>query len=204
MLRQSHGASGFVCGEDFRFGYRGQGNAQLLGDYCARENLPFAVVPEQMLDGIRVSSTYIRRQIEAGDMETAVRFLGHPYILTGTVVPGRKLGRKLGFPTANLQLPEHLAVPRYGVYACRVTLDGVSYPAVTNVGTRPTVSGTGVTVEPWILDYSGDLYGREITLEFFRFLRPEQQFPSLEALREEILRNAESSREWLKTYGEMF
>lgn len=204
MLREKYDAAGFVCGEDFRFGYKGQGNADFLSTYCAAQNLPIAVVPQQLLDGIRVSSTYIRRQIETGDMATAVRFLGHPYLLTGTVVPGKQLGRKLGFPTANLKLPEGLAIPRFGVYACRVQLDGVYYPAVTNVGTRPTVSGTGITVEPWILDYSGNLYGREITLEFFHFLRPEQQFPSLEALKAEILRNAETSREKFKTYEGMF
>ena len=204
MLSRQYHAAGFVCGEDFRFGHRGQGNASLLAEYCREENLPFAQVPEQLLDGIRVSSTYIRRQIETGDMATAVRFLGHPHILTGIVVPGKQLGRKLGFPTANLRLPENLAVPRFGVYACRVKLDGVYYPAVTNIGTRPTVSGSGITVEPWILDYSGDLYGCEITLEFFHFLRPERTFASLEALRQEILANAQTSRELLKTYEGMF
>lgn len=200
MLQQNHGAAGFVCGEDFRFGYRGQGNGALLAAYCKERDFPFAQIPEQMLDGIRVSSTYIRRQIETGDMATAVRFLGHPHILTGTVVPGKQLGRTLGIPTANLLLPENLVIPRFGVYACRVRLDGVSYAAVTNIGVRPTVSGSGITVEPWILDYSGDLYGREITLEFFHFLRPEQKFPTLEALKQEIHANARQSRELLKTY----
>ena len=137
-------------------------------------------------------------------MATAVRFLGHPHILTGTVIPGKQLGRTLGIPTANLLLPENLVVPRFGVYACRVQLDGTSYPAVTNIGIRPTVSGSGITVEPWILDYNGDLYGREITLEFFHFLRPEQKFPSLEALKQEIHANARQSRELLKAYENMY
>ena len=200
MLQREHRAAGFVCGADFRFGHRGQGNAQRLEAYCKEHGLPFAAVEEQLMDGIRVSSTYIRKQIETGDMATAVRFLGHPHILTGKVVPGQQLGRRLGFPTANLQLPENLVVPKFGVYACRVFLDGRYYPAVTNVGTRPTVNGIGITVEPWILDYSGDLYGREITLEFFRFLRPEQKFPSLEALKGEILRNAEQTRTLLEEF----
>ena len=133
-------------------------------------------------------------------MATAVKFLGHPHILRGTVVHGKALGRKLGIPTANLKLPENLATPRFGVYACRVKLDGVYYPAVTNIGTRPTVSGSGITVEPWILDYSGDLYGREITLEFFHFLRPEQNFSSLEDLKNQIHADARKSRELLTTY----
>ena len=201
MLRREYGAAGFVCGEDFRFGYRGQGNAALLSGYCAREGLPCTVIPDRMMDGVRVSSTYVRRQIETGDMATAVRFLGHPHILTGTVVHGKALGRKLGIPTANLQLPETLVVPKFGVYACGCLVDGVRYPAVTNIGTRPTVEGRGITVEPWILDYSGDLYGREITLEFYYFIRPEMKFPSLEALQEEIRRNAEETRAYLKTIG---
>ena len=196
MLRTHYDAAGFVCGEDFRFGHRGSGNTHALREYCNREKLPCTVVPDQILDGIRISSTYIRRQLEDGDMATAVKFLGHPHVLSGTVVHGKALGRKLGIPTANLLLPEGLAVPKFGVYACSCLIDGKRYPAVTNLGTRPTVSGNGITVEAWILDYSGDLYGREITLEFHYFLRPEMKFPSLEALQAEIRRNAEETRNY--------
>ena len=199
MLCRDYGAAGFVCGDDFRFGYKGQGTTVHLEGYCGERGLPCRVVPEQTLDGIRVSSTYIRSQIETGDMATAVKFLGHPHILRGTVVHGHKLGRTLGFPTANLRLIPGLAVPKYGVYACRCRIDGEVYPAVTNVGTRPTVEGQSVTVEPWILDYSGDLYGREITLEFYYFIRPERKFPDLDALKAEIHRNAEETRAYLQT-----
>ena len=199
MLLRDYDAAGFVCGEDFRFGYKGQGNAPLLSDYCGQLQIPCVVVPEQTIDGIRVSSTYIRRQIEEGDMATAVRFLGHPHILTGTVVHGKALGRKLGIPTANLLLPEGMAIPKFGVYACRALIGDKAYPAVTNIGTRPTVEGVGITVEPWILDYSGDLYDREITLEFYFFIRPEMKFPSLEALQAEIRRNAQQTRDFLQT-----
>lgn len=194
MLQKTYGAMGFVCGEDFRFGSRGAGNARLLEAYCNQRGLLSAVVPEQSLDGIRVSSTYIRRQLETGDMATAVRFLGHPHVLGGRVVHGRQLGRQLGIPTANLSFPEGLALPRFGVYACRCLVDGQTLPAVANIGTRPTVAGTGITVEPWILDYAGDLYDREILLEFYRFLRPEQKFGSLEALKEAICQDAEETR----------
>ena len=199
LLRREHHAAGFVCGEDFRFGHRGSGNAALLESYCRREGLPCHVVPDQTIDGVRVSSTYIRQQLEDGHMATAVKFLGHPHILSGEVVHGKALGRKLGVPTANLRLPEGLAVPKFGVYACSCLIDGVRYPAVTNLGTRPTVEGSNITVEPWILDYSGDLYGRKIILEFHYFLRPEMKFPSLEALKEEIHRNAQETREYLQT-----
>lgn len=198
MLVSRYGAAGFVCGEDFRFGRQGLGNGESLAGFCRERDLPWAVVPEQTLDGLRVSSTYIRSQIACGDMETAVRFLGHPHILTGRVIHGQQLGRRLGIPTANLRLPEELVVPRFGVYICRAIVEGKAYPAVTNIGSRPTVGGQGITVEPWILDYEGDLYGEEITLESYRFLRPEQKFPSLEALTEEIHRNAQQVRIYLK------
>lgn len=196
MLRRDYGAAGFVCGDDFRFGSRGTGNGALLAEYCQREGLPFAVVPEQSVHGTRVSSTYIRTLLEQGEMEEAAAFLGHPHILTGTVIHGHQLGRTLGIPTANLLLPPGLAVPKFGVYACLVELDGKKHPAVTNIGTRPTVHGSGITVEPWILSYDGDLYGREITLEFYKFLRPERQFPSLEALQEEIRHNADQTLQY--------
>ena len=191
------GAAGFVCGDDFHFGCRGEGDADKLLAFCREKGLPCAVIPEQTVEDIRISSTYIRRQIETGDMATAVKFMGHPYTLTGTVVRGQQLGRRLGIPTANLRLPAGLAVPKFGVYACCVLVDGKRYPAVTNIGTRPTVAGEGITVEPWILDYSGDLYGKEITLECYRFLRSEQKFGSLEALQAEIRANAEQTRKYL-------
>ena len=198
LLRREYGAAGFVCGADFRFGAGGTGNAGLLAIYCRSESLPWAVVPEQTLDGIRISSTYIRELIENGEMSTAVKFLGHPHILTGQVIHGRHLGSTLGIPTANLHLPQSLAVPRFGVYMCRCMVDGKAYPAVTNVGTRPTVNGQNVTVEPWILDYEGDLYGREIALEFYAFLRPERKFPDLQALKAEIVHNAQQTRDYFR------
>jgi len=189
------GAAGFVCGEDFRFGHKGAGNAENLKAFCTEYNLPCSIVPEQTLDGVRISSTHIRKLLEAGEMEEAVRFLGHPHILRGEVMSGRQLGRTLGIPTANLWIPEGVAVPRHGVYACRAILKEGIYLAVTNIGNRPTVGGHRVTVEPWLLDFSGDLYGKALTLEFYAFLRPERKFDSLEALREEIQKNAAQTRE---------
>lgn len=191
------GAVGFVCGDDYRFGSRGEGNAALLKQACRERGIPCVVVPEKRLDGVRVSSTHIRGLIERGEMEEAVRFLGHPHVLSGTVVEGKHLGRTLGIPTANLSLPEGVVCPRFGVYACRAVVDGAEYLAVTNVGVRPTVCGEGVTVEPWLLDYSGDLYGRELVLRFYAFLRPERRFATLEELQAEIRGNAEQTRRLL-------
>ena len=195
MLLKRYHASGLVCGYDFRFGHLGEGNAEVLRKVCEEKGIPCEIVPEQRLDGIAVSSTHIRSLLETGQMEQAVRFLGHPHILTGTVVPGQHLGRTLGIPTANLVLPEGLAEPKYGVYACRAAVDGQSFLAVTNVGTRPTVGGRTVTVEPWLLDFSGDLYGKELTVSFYSYLRPEIKFPSLAALQAEIQKNARQVRE---------
>ena len=194
LLRNGCHAAGFVCGEDFRFGHKGMGTAQILRTYCQEEALPCAVVSEQTLDGVTVSSTHIRSLLEAGDMEAAVRFLGHPHVLTGQVVKGRQLGRTIGIPTANLTLPEGVVQLRRGVYACKTSVDGKEYLAVTNIGTRPTVNGHHVTVEPWILDFEGNLYGKELTLQFYAFLRPEQKFESLEALQTEIRKNALQTR----------
>ena len=192
------GAVGFVCGDDFRFGRRGEGNALKLKDFCQARNLPCVIVPEQTLEGVRISSSYIRRQIETGDMATAVRYLGHGHMLTGTVVTGRKLGHRLGFPTANIELPEGVIVPRHGVYACRAFVGEKAYMAVSNVGSRPTVQGHQVRTETWLLDFSGDLYGQRVTLEFLRFLRPEQRFESLEILRQAVLTDAENTRRFFE------
>lgn len=193
-----HGAAGFVCGDDFRFGYRGEGTARFLADFCKEKKLPYAIVPAQTLDGITVSSTYIRKLLEAGEMAQAVQFLGHPHILSGTVITGRKLGRTLGIPTANIPLPEGVICPKQGVYICKAMVDGTDYPAVTNIGTRPTVGGHHLVVEPWLLDFEGDLYGKTITLLFYDFIRPEKKFDSLEALRAEIQKNGEKTRDFFK------
>lgn len=194
LLRK--GAAGFVCGDDFRFGYRGEGNGEKLAKFCRQRELPFGVVQGQNLDGTRISSTHIRKLLEQGEMEEAVRFLGHPYVLTQQVEPGRQLGRTIGIPTANLQIPEETVCPRYGVYACQAVVEGREYPAVVNIGTRPTVEGKGVTAEAYLLDFSGDLYGKSLCLLFYKFLRPEKKFDSLETLRGEIEKNVAETRKF--------
>lgn len=195
------GAAGFVCGSDFRFGSGGLGTAKKLEAFCKKRGLPYAIVPQQLLEGVRVSSTHIRALLETGDMEAVNRFLGHPHVLTGQVIPGRQLGRTIGVPTANLALPEMLVQPRFGVYACAAVIDGKPYGAVTNIGTRPTVAGDHVTVEPWILDFEGDLYGKTLSLAFYAFLRPEQKFASLEELKRQIQKDREMTRKILENYN---
>lgn len=180
------GAAGFVCGEDFRFGANGEGTAQMLADYCKQRQLAYAVVSEQVIDGEKISSTRIRALLEQGQVEQANRLLGHPHFLTGKVQTGKQLGRTIGIPTANLTFPAGVIMPKFGVYACKVGFDGKAYTAVTNIGTRPTVNGEGVTAEAHILDFDGDLYGREITVAFCKFLRPEQKFANLDELKAQI------------------
>ena len=192
------GAAGFVCGSDFRFGAGGSGTAKKLAAFCESRQLPCAVVTEQRMDGERISSTRIRLLLEAGRPEEANRLLGHPHILSGEVVAGKQLGRTLGVPTANLRFPEGLLVPKFGVYACKVLVDGEQYAAVTNIGTRPTVDGQGVTVESYLLDFNGDLYGKNITVAFYEFLRPEQKFSSLEELKTQIAADIAQIRTFLE------
>ena len=196
------GAAHLVCGHDFSFGYRGQGTPEKLRARCAARGVGCDVVDKVMLGGITVSSTHIRQLIRQGDLEGAAQMLGHPHFLSGTVEHGKELGRRLGFPTANIRLPEGLLAPAFGVYAARVTLpDGTVYPAVTNVGVRPTVGDQlGTLAEAWIMDYDGLLYGQTIHLAFYRYLRPEKRFSDLDALRAEVLHNAEQTRDYFTRF----
>lgn len=190
-------AGGFVCGEDFRFGRSGEGNAVKLATFCKERGLPWAVVPEQLLDGVRISSTQIRQLIEEGKMEEAAKFLGRPHSLSGLVVSGRQLGRTIGVPTANVLIPDEVVVPRLGVYASECLVDGIRYKAVTNIGSRPTVGGHQTRAESWLLDFDGDLYGKHMTVLLHKFLRPEQKFADLEELKRQIRADATAAREAL-------
>ena len=196
-LRREHGAVHVVAGHDFHFGRGGEGNPVRLAEECTRLGIGCDIIPRVELDGVTVSSTHIRGLVERGELEEAARFLGHPFVLSGPVVHGSELGRTLGTPTANLLVPQELIAPGFGVYAGRVRLpDGSARLAVTNVGTRPTVNSdrSAVTVEPWILDYQGDLYGQDILVEFYTLLRPERKFPGVDELRSAILENAAQTR----------
>lgn len=200
ILAEQFHAVHVVAGHDYRFGYKGEGDPRRLRELCAKLGIGCDIIEKVELDGVTVSSTHIRGLIEQGEMEEANRFLGHPHVLSGTVAHGRQVGRTIGIPTANLVLPERLLVPAYGVYATRVVLGDRPCMAVTNVGVRPTVNdGRGVTVEPWILDFDGDLYDRPIRLEFYKRLRGERKFASLEELKQEIHRNGEETRAYFES-----
>lgn len=199
FLIARHNAVHLVAGHDFHFGYKGEGNPQRLQQLCTQLGIGCDIVSPVTLDGITVSSSYIRTLVAQGEMERAAEFLGHPHLLTDQVRHGKRIGTRLGFPTLNLHIPAGGIVPALGVYATQVQIDGIFYPAVTNVGVRPTVDdGSTVTVEGSLLDFSGDLYGKAVTMEFLRFLRPEQKFDSLDTLREQITRDAQTVRDFFK------
>jgi len=200
-LVREHGAIHLVAGHDFHFGYMGRGNPERLKEKCAELGIGCDIIDKVEKDGITISSTYIRSLIKQGEMERAAEFLGHPHTLTDTVSHGKKLGSTLGFPTVNLRFRPGVIVPSYGVYATKVVLsDGSAYPAVTNIGVRPTVDQNGgVTVESWLLDgFSGDLYGQEVRVEFYHYIRGERQFENVEQLREEVCRNAQQTIEYFE------
>ena len=198
FLVKELGAVHLVAGHDFHFGYKGEGDPERLKALCADLGLGCDIVPKVEKEGVTISSTYIRSLLSEGNMDRAMEFLGHPHVLTATVQHGKRLGSRLGFPTANLTFPAGLLVPARGVYVTRAVLEsGESYPAVTNVGVRPTVAdGETLTAEPFLLDFQGDLYGQELRVEFYSFLRPERKFGSLEELRAMVLHNADQTRDY--------
>ncbi|MFN6482696.1 MULTISPECIES: bifunctional riboflavin kinase/FAD synthetase [unclassified Nostoc] len=207
-------------GQDFCFGEKRSGTAKDLQLLAAKHNIPVTIVPLQTYTGdsptqsscttttpaqdARISTSLIRQTLEQGDIENANLLLGRPYTLLGDVVQGQQLGRTIGFPTANLQLPKEKFLPRQGVYAVRVfTLSETSDVSpsenlgVMNIGNRPTVNGTYSSVEVHLLDWSGDLYGEKLVVQLVKFLRPEQKFPSLEALKTQIQLDCVVAREVL-------
>lgn len=200
-IRSELGAVHFVVGYDFRFGWRGEGTAALLRNYCRENALGCDIIDPVVLDGITVSSTYIRGLLKAGNMREAERFMGHPHILSDMVRHGRALGRKLGAPTVNMRFAPGVLIPRYGVYAAKAHLREGVFSAVTNIGVRPTVSSDNtVSVESHLLDYSGNLYGRPVLLEFVEHIRDEIAFSSVDELSAQISADTERARSILEAH----
>ena len=189
-----------ICvGEDWAFGKDRAGNISLLTALGKKLGFDAIGLPPVMLDGKAVSSTAIRAAVESGALADAARLLGREFSVLGTVVEGRRLGSTLGFPTANIR-PESEQLPPNGVYAVRAAMSGKFHSGIANVGVRPTVSSEGGQrlVEVHLLDFSADIYGRDIEVFFGRFVRPEQKFPGLDALRAQIASDVEGVRRVLK------
>lgn len=178
-------AQDVVVGFNHTFGRGARGNAQLLQDLAGRLGFRAHVVPPLMLEGVPVSSSEIRAALRAGDVERASRYLGRRYTIRGEVVQGAGRGRELGFPTANIK-PDRALLVAPGVYACRVLVGSERHASVVNIGMRPTFGETTLVVEAHLLDFSGSLYGRQVSLEFVGRLREERRFPGAEALRQQI------------------
>lgn len=189
-----------VVGHDFRFGYKGMGTAKRLKEYCEGMEIGCDIIPAVCRDGVVVSSTIIRNLIENGEIEKANEYLGHPHTLEDTVRAGYHLGTKMGAPTINMHMPEGVLLPKFGVYATKVFLDdGTEYAAVTNVGVRPTFSEENrVSIESFIMGFSGNLYDRHVRLEFHSYIRPERRFDSQEELSAQIKIDAETARKFFE------
>ena len=188
ILIETLGATRVAVGENFRFGKKAQGDPDMLRGHSEFET---DVAPLVEVDGETVSSTRIRAQIAAGDVEGALRCLGAPFLLEGTVVEGDKRGRTLGFPTANVVPSEEYAYPGHGVYAAFA--NGI--PAAVNVGIRPTFeTGRGVLIESYLIDHEADLYGQTLRIAFIARLRGEKRFPGVEELVAQMHRDVEQAR----------
>ncbi|MCW1922983.1 bifunctional riboflavin kinase/FAD synthetase [Luteolibacter arcticus] len=183
------GVKTIAVGDDWRFGKGRQGDVALLSRLSGELGFRLEALPPVMMDGDRISSTRIRQAIQDGNLEAAERMLGRPYTVEGKVVEGRKLGRTIGFPTANVERGEE-QFPPDGVWAVRAREGGQCFDGVANLGLRPTVDGEARTLEVHLFDYEGDLYERILEVEFVKHLRGERKFESLEALKEQIGRDA--------------
>jgi riboflavin kinase / FMN adenylyltransferase len=204
ILVQQLQARHISVGQDFLFGHKRAGNAVDLQAIAASFGIDVSIVPLETFHGQRISSSAIRQAIQAGDGVTAERMLGRAYSLVGEVVTGQQLGRTIGFPTANLQLPPNKCLPHQGVYGVKVSGPEIAPSerpllGVMNVGNRPTVNGLAQTIEVHLLDWSGDLYGKTLTVELVQFIRSEQKFDSLPALKTQIAVDCAVAREVLVT-----
>lgn len=188
-----------ICvGEQWAFGYKRSGNVELLRTLGKELNFDVSETPAVQVDGSTVSSTRIRKAVEHGDLKTARTLLGRDYTVLGTVEHGEETGRKIGFPTANLRAHNE-QFPPDGVYAVRVQTGEEELPGVANIGYRPTVTGGEAErkLEVHIFDFQGDLYGRDLDVDFISYLRPEQKFSGLDALKAQIAVDAATAREIL-------
>jgi riboflavin kinase/FMN adenylyltransferase len=202
LIVEGLGARHVVVGDDFRYGRRAEGTIESLRDAGGRHGFGVEQVAPFSVDGVRVSSTAVRERLERGDYAGAARFLGRRYRMCGHVAHGERLGRTLGFPTANLKLLRRKS-PTMGVLAVRVHGIGAhALDAVASLGTRPTVDGREPLLEVHIFEFSGDLYGRLIEVEFIAKLRDERKFASLEAMVEQMRADAAQAREILSRVNE--
>lgn len=189
----------YICaGQDISFGNKGAGDYALLDRLSRVFGYAVEIIDKVAYKEEEISSTRVRNAVREGRMEETAQMLGNPYFISGTVEHGRKLGRTLGMPTANILTPEEKLLPPNGVYFSRVKLDGVSYPGISNVGCKPTVSDKAVMgIETYLYDFTGDIYGRDITVELLKFKRPEMKFGSIEELKKQMQSDIDEGRQFI-------
>ena len=198
VLKENLNAQKVFCGFNYSFGAGGKGTPEELKQLCEKQDISVEISKEISVDGETVSSTRIREFIENGFPEKASRLLGRPYSISGTVTNGKKLGRTLGFPTANVHIPENKVFPKDGVYLTVTSFEGKSLYGITNIGTNPTVDEKLRRAENFIFDFGEDIYGKEIKIEFLRFIRGERKFDSVELLAEQVKKDIETAKSYIE------
>lgn len=201
LLQKHLRMRGLVIGPDFALGKDREGNADLLGKLGKEMGFSVSVVPPEKINGDVASSTAIRKALATGDVKKATRLAGRPFRLGGNVVSGSGRGTGLGFPTANLVAPMPQALPADGVYATWAHLNGTPHPSLTNIGTCPTFGGVARRVEVYIIDYHGDLYGRDLKVDFVDRLRAEKQFKNVEELKQQMAEDMKRGKAILAAGG---
>lgn len=190
-----------IVGSNYRFGHKRKGDVRLLKKLSKTFDFDVIVVDNIMYNDQMMSSTIIRQLIHQGEMVEANELLGRPYSVKGTVMKGRQLGRTLGFPTINFKEQLHKQYPPKGVYVTTTNVHGEEYPSVTSVGVNPTVAeGNALTVETYIFDYAGDLYNQELKVSFYKRIRSEMTFPSLEHLVTQMKKDVEASKSYFQNH----
>jgi len=201
LVNQLH-AKRIIIGYDHRFGRNRTADIHDLYEFGETYHFEVEEISAKELDDVAVSSTKIRAALNEGDIETANRYLGYQYQLNGTIVPGKGIGKTLGFPTANLKIIEdYKLIPKNGVYLTQSTIHGQQCYGLTSIGTNPTVGGENTTIETFFLDLDKDLYKQEISLKFLKWIRDEHKFESIDALKRAIQRDEVFAREFLKDHG---
>lgn len=194
ILVKKLNAGAVCCGYNYRFGKNAAGSAQTMSEICDKLGIFCKIAGEVDVEGCAVSSTEIRTLIENGEIEKANEMLGHKFGFSAPVIDGDKRGRTLGFPTINQELPPELVLPKFGVYQSEVTVDGVRYKGVTNIGRRPTVGTDKVLSETHIIDFNENIYGKTVDIRPIGFIRPERKFSSFDELARQIESDAREVR----------
>ncbi|MBO4940591.1 MAG: bifunctional riboflavin kinase/FAD synthetase [Clostridia bacterium] len=186
FICQKYNAKAVFAGKNYRFGFMAEGDAERLREICSRLGITVFVVPYVLDFDKVVSSSAIREFVANGEVDKVKDYMSRPFSLSGEVIHGNSVGRKHGFPTANISIPKEQVIPKDGVYATRINIDGKTYRGLTNLGSKPTVKIAERNIETYILGFNGDIYGKEIEIEFLKRIRDTKKFNSLKELKKQI------------------